>query len=73
MNQIEFVKAFKSTTHNAVDIAYDSQRIKALYYQTHSNTQVTQKLAIYGSLTLYMDFINLFVFLLQLLGVRRDD
>ena len=48
MNQIEFVKAFKSTTHNAVDIAYDSQRIKALYYQTHSNTQVTQKLAIYG-------------------------
>ncbi|MSO14609.1 Bax inhibitor-1/YccA family protein [Rickettsiales endosymbiont of Trichoplax sp. H2] len=52
--------------------AYDSQRIKALYYQTRSNTEVTQKLAVYGSLTLYMDFINLFVFLLQLLGVRRD-
>ncbi len=53
--------------------AYDSQRIKALYYQTQSNSLITQKLAIYGSLTLYMDFINLFVFLLQLLGVRRDD
>ena len=53
--------------------AYDSQKIKALYYQTQSSAQVTQKLAIYGSFTLYMDFINLFVFLLQLLGVRRND
>ena len=53
--------------------AYDSQRIKALYYQTQSNAEVTQKLAVYGALTLYMDFINLFVFLLQLLGVRRND
>ena len=53
--------------------AYDSQRIKALYYQVHGNAKVTQKLAVYGSLTLYMDFINIFVFLLQLLGVRRDD
>lgn len=53
--------------------AYDSQRIKALYYQTQSNSLITQKLAVYGSLTLYMDFINLFIFLLQLLGVRRND
>ena len=53
--------------------AYDSQKIKALYYQTQGNAEVTHKLAIYGSLTLYMDFINLFVFLLQLLGVRKND
>jgi FtsH-binding integral membrane protein len=53
--------------------AYDSQKIKALYYQTQNSAEVTQKLAIYGSLTLYMDFINLFVFLLQLLGVRKND
>lgn len=53
--------------------AYDSQRIKALYYQTQSNSLITQKLAVYGSLRLYMDFINLFIFLLQLLGVRRND
>jgi FtsH-binding integral membrane protein len=53
--------------------AYDSQKIKALYYQTQNSAEVTQKLAIYGSLTLYMDFINLFIFLLQLLGVRRND
>jgi FtsH-binding integral membrane protein len=53
--------------------AYDSQKIKALYYQTQSSAEVTRKLAIYGSFTLYMDFINLFVFLLQLLGVRRNE
>ena len=53
--------------------AYDSQRIKALYYQTQSNTEISQKLAVYGSLTLYMDFINLFLFLLRLMGIRKDD
>lgn len=53
--------------------AYDTQRIKAIYYQTQGNEQVASKLAIYGSLTLYMDFINLFIFLLQLIGVRRGD
>lgn len=52
---------------------YDTQRIKSLYYQNQGNEQVASKLAIYGSLTLYMDFINLFIFLLQLLGVRRND
>jgi uncharacterized protein len=53
--------------------AYDSQRIKALYYQTQSNSEISQKLAVYGSLTLYMDFINLFLFLLQSMGIRKDD
>ena len=53
--------------------AYDTQRIKSLYYQNQGNEQIASKLAIYGSLALYMDFINLFVFLLQLLGVRRSD
>ena len=53
--------------------AYDSQKIKAMYYQAQSNAEMTQKLAVYGSLTLYMDFINKFIFLLQLLGVRKND
>ena len=53
--------------------AYDSQKIKAMYYQAQSNAEITQKLAVYGSLTLYMDFINIFIFLLQLLGVRKND
>lgn len=44
-----------------------------MYYQAQSNAEMTQKLAVYGSLTLYMDFINIFIFLLQLLGVRKND
>ena len=53
--------------------AYDTQRIKELYYQSDSSEEVISKIAIYGSLTLYMDFINLFIVLLQLLGVRKSD
>ena len=51
--------------------AYDTQKLKAL------NTEVrdadgTTKLAILGALTLYLDFINLFMSLLRIMGRRRD-
>lgn len=50
-------------------VAYDTQKIKALA-QMDSNEQ-TQKLAICGALTLYLDFINLFLMLLRILGKRK--
>ena len=53
--------------------AYDTQRIKELYYQSQGDEELVSKLSVYGSLTLYMDFINLFIFILQILGVRRND
>jgi len=49
--------------------AYDTQKIKALMNQ--ENTEENQKLAIIGSLMLYLDFINLFLFLLRIFGRRR--
>ncbi len=53
--------------------AWDTQRIKAMYFEIdHSDGQIAGKTAIMGALTLYLDFINLFIMLLQLLGVRRD-
>jgi len=53
--------------------AYDTQRIKATYYAyQYADGQVAGKIAIMGALSLYLDFINLFMFLLQLFGVRRD-
>lgn len=52
--------------------AYDTQRIKEMYWEADSHED-TQKKAVFGALTLYMDFINLFIFLLQFLGVRRDE
>jgi FtsH-binding integral membrane protein len=52
--------------------AWDTQKIKEMYWEA-DGYEVASKKAIMGALTLYLDFINLFMFLLQFLGVRRDD
>ncbi len=52
--------------------AYDTQKIKELYWEG-DQSDVAAKKSIMGALTLYLDFINLFMFMLQFLGVRRDD
>lgn len=51
--------------------AYDTQKIKAMLYQAPSD-ESGQKLALLGALSLYLDFINLFIYLLRILGTRRD-
>ena len=48
--------------------AYDTQRIKQMYYY---GGDMTERLAISGALSLYMDFINLFLYLLRIFGDRR--
>ena len=48
--------------------AYDTQRIKAMYFDGSGQEG---KKAIMGALTLYLDFINLFIMLIQLFGQRR--
>ena len=50
--------------------AWDTQKLKMIYIQS-DGTAATEKTAIYGALTLYLDFINLFYFLLALLGNRE--
>ena len=50
--------------------AYDTQKIKNMYYAADSETQSGKK-AIMGALRLYLDFINLFIMLLRLFGQRR--
>ncbi|HEY5313620.1 MAG TPA: Bax inhibitor-1/YccA family protein [Pirellulales bacterium] len=52
--------------------AYDTQKIKSLNVIGNSGTEEDTKEAIFGALTLYLDFINLFMFLLRLFGRRRD-
>jgi FtsH-binding integral membrane protein len=51
--------------------AYDTQRIKELYLESDTD-DVASKKAILGALSLYLDFINLFM-LLQLFGQRRQE
>lgn len=49
--------------------AYDTQRIKGLYYQV-AGTDFAGKAVIMGALSLYLDFVNMFQFLLSFLGNR---
>ena len=53
--------------------AYDTQKIKTLVHEAtmYGDEEQTNKLALMGSLTLYLDFINLFLYLLRFLGNRK--
>jgi len=51
--------------------AYDTQKIKESY-SAHYDGTAAGKMAVMGALSLYMDFINLFLMLLRLLGDRRE-
>lgn len=51
--------------------AYDTQRIKDTYLQIRGNAEMVAKSAILGALSLYLDFINMFISLLQLFGSRE--
>lgn len=54
--------------------AYDTQKIKNMLQEASvmGVSDQTNKLALLGSLTLYLDFINLFIYLLRIFGSRRD-
>lgn len=52
--------------------AYDSQKIKRMLYDADEMDESSQKFALLGSLTLYLDFINLFLYLLRIFGSNRD-
>jgi len=52
--------------------AYDTQKIKQMFVYGSTGTREDEKIAIFGALTLYLDFINLFILLLRIFG-RNDD
>lgn len=51
--------------------AWDSQKIKQMLLQALDTGEGAQKLALLGALTLYLDFINLFIYLLRVFGRRE--
>jgi len=53
--------------------AADTQKIKQLHQQLIADRQTKSKIALLGALTLYLDFINLFLFLLRFMGGRRNQ
>ena len=52
--------------------AYDSQKIKQMLMMAPDAGEGAQKIALLGALSLYLDFINLFLYLLRIFGSRRD-
>ena len=51
--------------------AYDTQKLKDIHAELGGSQELQAKVAIVGALTLYLDFINMFLFLLRLFGSRR--
>ena len=52
--------------------AYDTQKIKQMGEHMLGDQEMIGKVAVLGALTLYLDFVNLFLFLLRFMGRRRD-
>lgn len=52
-------------------IAYDTQKIKRMFVKIGGDEEALKKISILGALILYLDFINLFLFLLRILGRRN--
>lgn len=51
--------------------AYDTQKIKQMLLQAPDAGEASQKIALLGALSLYLDFINLFIYLLRIFGKQR--
>jgi FtsH-binding integral membrane protein len=51
--------------------AYDTQRLKDTYSYVRG-TEMADRVVIHGALSLYLDFINMFLFLLRFLGAARE-
>jgi uncharacterized protein len=52
--------------------AYDTQMLRNIAHDTAGDPRMAARYAIVGSLHLYLDFINMFIFLLRILGGRKD-
>ena len=51
--------------------AYDTQKLQQMYSYYAADSEMAEKASIYGALTLYLDFINIFLYVVRLLGNNR--
>ncbi|WP_342265330.1 Bax inhibitor-1/YccA family protein [Cardinium endosymbiont of Philonthus spinipes] len=70
---IYFVCSFIGVVVFIAFVAYNTQKLKNLYYEVQ-DTALTEKAALMGAFSLYLNFLNLFLYLLRFLGAqkRRD-
>lgn len=69
---IQYVFSFIGIVVFSALTAYDSQTYKVMYYQYGSQVN-TDSLAAVGALNLYLDFLNIFLHLLQIFGIGSSD
>ena len=67
---IEFALSFLGVLIFTGLIAYDTQKLKVLYYQ---GADSNSKIGIIAAFNLYLDFINLFIYLLRFFGTRKNN
>ncbi|MDA7845335.1 Bax inhibitor-1/YccA family protein [Rickettsiales bacterium] len=67
------IVSFISIIVFSVMVAYDTQRLKQLYYALGNDSESAAKVAIFGAMQLYIDFVIIFMNLLQILGLSRKD
>lgn len=72
ITMIQYVFSFIGIVVFSVLTAYDSQTYKVMYYQYGSQVN-TDSLAAVGALNLYLDFLNIFLYLLQIFGIGSSD
>lgn len=53
-------------------IAWDTQKLRNLFLEHGSDNEVGMKLALLGALVLYLDFINIFIYMLRIIGGNRE-
>ncbi len=70
-DQMSFVISLIAVPLFAGLTAYDTQKIKDIYGEVGGDDTARSRAAVMGALALYLDFINLFIHLLQLIGDRR--
>lgn len=54
-------------------IAFDMQNLKRMHHMTSTDHTLSEKMAIYGAFSLYLDFINIFLRVLSIMGRSRDN
>ncbi|MDB5146000.1 MAG: Inner rane protein YbhL, partial [Mucilaginibacter sp.] len=70
-SQLEYIISYVGIAVFVGLTAYDVQKLKRIGAGLEYGTSSTSKMALLGGLTLYLDFINLFLMILRLFGRRR--
>lgn len=71
LEQFEMIACTAGIFIFLVFTAYDTQKIKAYHAAYSTNPEMAKKASIFSALALYLDFINLFLYLLRVLGRRK--